>query len=140
MSLTLVRNITSELPWALRKELDGYVQSVQSSSMEIFAQANLDYSEDLYALEINDPWLAKLVRGADAGEVIDTIDFSETPETNEQDANEEDRSVSRNDLSRGRRGGREVGRAANPHVNTRKLVTPESACEHRKASCLYALW
>ena len=31
-----------------------------------------------YALETNDPWLAKLVRRADAGEsVIDTIDFSQ---------------------------------------------------------------
>ena len=37
-----------------------------------------------YALETNDPWLADLVRRADAGEtIIDAIDFSETPETNE---------------------------------------------------------
>jgi hypothetical protein len=34
-----------------------------------------------YALETNDPWLAKLVRRADAGEaIVDAIDFSETPE------------------------------------------------------------
>jgi len=34
-----------------------------------------------YASEINDPWLAELVRRADAGEaiVVDAIDFSETP-------------------------------------------------------------
>jgi hypothetical protein len=37
-----------------------------------------------YALEVNDPWLPDLVRRADAGETIfDTLDFSETPETNE---------------------------------------------------------
>ncbi|HEX6717529.1 MAG TPA: hypothetical protein VF088_10475 [Pyrinomonadaceae bacterium] len=44
-----------------------------------------------YALEINDPWLADLVRRADAGErIIDTIDFSLEPETNnEDDATEE---------------------------------------------------
>lgn len=43
-----------------------------------------------YALETNDPWLADLVRRADAGEtIIDTIDFSETPETNEHYSNEE---------------------------------------------------
>jgi len=44
-----------------------------------------------YALEINDPWLADLVRRADAGErIIDTIDFSLEPETNnEDDASEE---------------------------------------------------
>ena len=35
-----------------------------------------------YGLETNDPWLAELVRRADAGEtIIDTIDFSQTPET-----------------------------------------------------------
>jgi len=32
-----------------------------------------------YALEINDPWLAKLVRCAEARESIETIDFSRTP-------------------------------------------------------------
>ena len=43
-----------------------------------------------YALETNDPWLADLVRRADAGEtIIETIDFSETPETNEHYSIEE---------------------------------------------------
>ena len=44
-----------------------------------------------YALEINDPWLADLVRRADAGErIIDTIDFSLEPENdNENDSTEE---------------------------------------------------
>jgi len=43
-----------------------------------------------YALETNDPWLVDLVRRADAGEtIIDTIDFSETPETNEHYSIEE---------------------------------------------------
>jgi len=44
-----------------------------------------------YALEINDPLLPDLVRRADAGETvidIDTVDFSQTPESNE-DSNEE---------------------------------------------------
>jgi hypothetical protein len=36
-----------------------------------------------YAMAINDPWLAELVRRADAGEALfDTVDFSEEPETN----------------------------------------------------------
>jgi len=40
-----------------------------------------------YALEINDPWLADLVRRADAGEtIIDAIDLSQTPEINEDDS------------------------------------------------------
>ena len=43
-----------------------------------------------YALEINDPWLAELVRRADAGETLfDTVDFSQTPGTNGQDSSDE---------------------------------------------------
>jgi hypothetical protein len=43
-----------------------------------------------YALEINDPWLADLVRRADAGEtIIDTTGFSQTLETNEDDSSEQ---------------------------------------------------
>lgn len=39
-----------------------------------------------YAMEINDPWLAELVRRADAGEnIFETVDFSQTPDTLEQD-------------------------------------------------------
>lgn len=42
-----------------------------------------------YALEINDPLLADLVRRADAGEtIIDTTDFSQTLENNEDDCQE----------------------------------------------------
>ena len=37
-----------------------------------------------YALEVNDPWLARLVRYADAGKRIDdSIDFSQEPGTSE---------------------------------------------------------
>jgi hypothetical protein len=43
-----------------------------------------------YALEVNDPWLARLVRRADAGEaIVDNLGFEETPETNNDDFNEE---------------------------------------------------
>src|SRR5215213_6170460 len=43
-----------------------------------------------YALEINDPWLADLVRRADAGErIIESLDLSQTPETNEDDSSED---------------------------------------------------
>src|ERR1051325_10555254 len=42
-----------------------------------------------YALEVNDPWLAKLVRRADAGECIVDTDFSQTPEPSEDDSSEE---------------------------------------------------
>ena len=43
-----------------------------------------------YAMEINDPWLAELVRRADAGETIfDTVDFSQTPNTSQHDSSNE---------------------------------------------------
>jgi hypothetical protein len=42
-----------------------------------------------YALEVNDPWLAKLVRYVDAGESIVEIDFSETLKNSEDDSSEE---------------------------------------------------
>jgi hypothetical protein len=55
-----------------------------------------------YAMETHDPWLARLVRRADAGEaIVGTIDLEETPETNNDGSNvEKDRSVDRDDLSR----------------------------------------
>ena len=43
-----------------------------------------------YALETNDPWLAELVRRADEGEtIIGAIDFSQTPDADEDDSGEE---------------------------------------------------
>jgi hypothetical protein len=42
-----------------------------------------------YALEINDPWLADIVRRAEAGEkIIDSTDFTLEPDANEDDSNE----------------------------------------------------
>ena len=42
-----------------------------------------------YGLKTNDPWLAALVRRADAGEsIVDALDFSQTPDANEDDASE----------------------------------------------------
>ena len=43
-----------------------------------------------YGLETDDPWLGDLVRRADAGEpIIDTIDFSLEPTSQEDDSSEE---------------------------------------------------
>ena len=43
-----------------------------------------------YGLETNDPWLGDLVRRADAGEpIIDTLDFSLAPESQEDDTSEQ---------------------------------------------------
>ena len=42
-----------------------------------------------YALEINDPWLANLVRHVDAGEAVVDMDFSEFSEDSEEAARDE---------------------------------------------------
>ena len=43
-----------------------------------------------YAMEINDPWLAELVRRADAGEaVVDSRGFEEPPDTYDDECDEE---------------------------------------------------
>jgi hypothetical protein len=42
-----------------------------------------------YCMEIKDPWLPELVRRVDAGETINEIDFSGTPETSNDAAIEE---------------------------------------------------
>jgi hypothetical protein len=43
-----------------------------------------------YGMEINDPWLAQLVRRVDAGQaIVDTLDLEETSETNKDDFNDE---------------------------------------------------
>ena len=41
-----------------------------------------------YGLETNDPWLAELVRRADAGESIVDVNFSQTPDTSEDSSEE----------------------------------------------------
>lgn len=73
-------------------------ESVISDALRRRAQAVIDdvwidpqwRSIIRYALETSDPFLADLVRRADAREVIvDAIDFSQTPETNEDDSIEE---------------------------------------------------
>jgi hypothetical protein len=42
-----------------------------------------------YALEINDPWLAELVRHVDAGEAVVDMDFSEFSENTNGDSGEQ---------------------------------------------------
>ena len=43
-----------------------------------------------YAMEINDPWLAELVRRADASKpIVDEIELKQTPERNKEDSSEE---------------------------------------------------
>jgi hypothetical protein len=43
-----------------------------------------------FCLEVNDPWLAELVRRADAGEtIVETVDFSQEPALSDADSNDQ---------------------------------------------------
>jgi hypothetical protein len=55
-----------------------------------------------YALETHDPWLAELVRRADAGEALfDNLDFEETTEMKHEEASEEEIEVLTDMICRG---------------------------------------
>ncbi|HJP92393.1 MAG TPA: hypothetical protein VJ875_10585 [Pyrinomonadaceae bacterium] len=79
-----------------------------------------------YALEINDPWLARLVRRADAGKaIVDTLDFDETFEPNNDDTNEEKIEALTEMICRA---GDEPGtKAARKHSRTRRNIWPSLA-------------
>lgn len=64
-----------------RRHFDRHKRSIDRSALA---------SHCSLRLETNDPWLADLVRRADAGElIIDTVDFSLEPESQEIDSSEE---------------------------------------------------
>jgi len=69
------------------------VDALKRRAQEVLNDRSIDAQSRAiirYALEINDPWLARLVRRADAGEpILDTIDFMETPADNENDGSED---------------------------------------------------
>lgn len=48
MSLQAVRSITSELPWKMRTEIEGYLASVHAARFEIFREAGVRFDSALY--------------------------------------------------------------------------------------------
>lgn len=48
MSLSLVSEITSELPWSMRSALEGYTAAVNDARFEIFADTKTQYTKELY--------------------------------------------------------------------------------------------
>ena len=91
-----------------------------------------------YGLETNDPWLGDLVRRADAGEpIIDTVDFSLEPESNNDDSNEEKIEALAEMICRSWR--RICGRAVCAHGNVGKLHASQTTCEHGETLCLHSL-
>jgi len=94
-----------------------------------------------YALEINDPWLAELVRRADAGEaVVDDRGFDEIPEPNEDDSKGEKIEALTKIICRA--GDEPETKAAALLVlmaTVENSSPPESTREHGETSCLYSL-
>ena len=87
--LTNIKDTKAKILYAIllapvQKEAGRLVQQHKVSDISIAPQWRAVIR---YGLETNDPWLADLVRRADAGEtIIDTIDFSQTAETNRDDS------------------------------------------------------
>ena len=81
-----------ETPHSTQTRTNTIVNALKRRAQSVLNDKSIDPQSRAiirYALEINDPWLAKLVRRADAGEaIVDTLDFEETPETNNDDSNE----------------------------------------------------
>lgn len=81
--------VREETPHANRTtRTDTIINALKRRARAVLNDASIDSRSRAiirYGLETNDPWLAELVRRADAGESIATIDFSQTPETDEDD-------------------------------------------------------
>ncbi len=82
-----------ETPHATETSITPITNSLKRRAQSVINDRSIDSQSRMlirYALETNDPWLAELVRRADAGEtIIGSIDFSQTPLTSEDDASEE---------------------------------------------------
>lgn len=67
-------------------------QAVKRRAQAVVNDRSIDAESRMlirYALEINDPLLAELVRRVDAGETVDKIDFSELSRSIDDDSSEE---------------------------------------------------
>ena len=90
-----------------------------------------------HALERNDPWLARLVRQAEAGEsIVDTVDLSQTPESDEHDSHKKIEALVEIICAASEES---AARAARAHGNATKFRRPKGTGEHREAPCLHSL-
>lgn len=78
-----------EIPHVTETRTNTIINALKRRAQAVLNDTSIDPQSRAiirYALEINDPWLAQLVRRADAGKAIDdTLDFEETSETNNDD-------------------------------------------------------
>ena len=83
-----------EIPHATRKSrINTIVDALKRRAQAVLNDKTIDPQSRAiirYALEINDPWLARLVRRAEAGEeMFDTVDVEKTGDTGNGDVNDE---------------------------------------------------
>lgn len=72
-----------EIPHVTQTRTNTIINALKRRAQAVLNDKSIDPQSRAiirYALEINDPWLARLVRRADAGEaIVDTLDIEETP-------------------------------------------------------------
>ena len=82
-----------EIPHATRTRTATIMDALKRRAESVLNDRSIDPQDRAvirYALETHDPWLAKLVRHADAGgSSVEAIDFSQTPETADDDPSAE---------------------------------------------------
>ncbi|HEX7331394.1 MAG TPA: hypothetical protein VF290_07835 [Pyrinomonadaceae bacterium] len=83
---------TAQEPHANQTRTNTIINALKRRAQAVLNDTSIDPQTRAivrYGLETNDPWLAELVRRADAGEtVVGAIDFSQTPDP-EDDVSEE---------------------------------------------------
>jgi hypothetical protein len=90
-----------------------------------------------YGLEVDDPWLAELVRRVDAGERIsETFDFSQTTGS-DQETSESDLNILTEIICRA--GNDSSAAFAGSNVNAGRLNASEITCERREALRFYGV-
>ena len=81
--------VREEKPHVTESRTNTIMNALKRRALAVLNDESIDPQQRTlirYAMEINDPWLAELVRRADEGETaLETIDFSQTPDTREQD-------------------------------------------------------
>lgn len=85
--------VCEEKPHAIESRTNTIMNALKRRAQAVLNDESIDPQQRTlirYAMEINDPWLAEIVRRTDAGEnVFETIDFLQTPKSLEDELSEE---------------------------------------------------
>ena len=85
--------VCEEKPHVIESRTNTIMNALKRRAQAVLNDESIDPQQRTlirYAMEINDPWLAEIVRRTDAGEnVFETIDFLQTPKCLEYELSEE---------------------------------------------------